>query len=61
MQGTDYSKYIVDISERLTIPILEEILQDRYYKEFKYIRSNAFEPLATFLDYISYIINIKKV
>lgn len=51
---TDYAEYFVDEPSPLVPSRLYERCLDKLVAEFKYLRSQAVEPLATFLDFVSY-------
>eukprot|EP00939_MAST-03C_sp_MAST-3C-sp1_P000277 g277.t1 len=53
LQDTDYAGFLDDEAE-LTTGAFKEKATLKFATEFKYMRSQANEPLATFLDYISY-------
>ena len=53
LQDTDYAGFLDDEVE-LTTSAFQEKATLKFATEFKYMRSQANEPLATFLDYITY-------
>jgi len=53
LQETDYGQFLADVVE-LTTASFKEKAEENFAKEFQYMRSQAPEPLATFLDYITY-------
>lgn len=60
LQDTDYAKFLDDETE-LTPSKFNEKAVLKFATEFKYMRSQANEPLATFLDYITYEYMIKNI
>jgi len=57
---TDYADSIADLSS-LTPAQLQAAAIDKLVTEFKYLRTQAVEPLATFLDFITYEYMIENV
>lgn len=53
LQETDYGQFLADVSE-LSTASFKEKAEAKFAKEFQYMRSQANEPLATFLDYVTY-------
>uniref|UniRef100_A0A0K0FV09 V-type proton ATPase subunit n=2 Tax=Strongyloides TaxID=6247 RepID=A0A0K0FV09_STRVS len=54
IQSTDYGNFLANEPGNITVGIIEERLKEKLVVEFNHIRNNALEPLATFLDYITY-------
>lgn len=54
LQGTDYGNFLANEPSPLTVSVIDDRLRDKLVLEFTYIRNHAYEPLATFLDYITY-------
>ena len=57
---SDYSEALADINT-LTPAGLQKAAIDKLVTEFKYLRSQAVEPLGTFLDFITYEYMIENV
>lgn len=57
---TDYSDAVADMSV-LTPSGLQKVAVDKLVTEFKYVRTQAVEPLATFLDFITYEYMIENI
>lgn len=57
---TDYSDSIADAAT-LTPAMLQKAAIEKLVTEFKYLRTQAVEPLATFLDFITYEYMIENV
>eukprot|EP00515_Schizochytrium_aggregatum_P001195 CAMPEP_0202044334 /NCGR_PEP_ID=MMETSP0962-20130828/31653_1 /ASSEMBLY_ACC=CAM_ASM_000488 /TAXON_ID=4773 /ORGANISM="Schizochytrium aggregatum, Strain ATCC28209" /LENGTH=375 /DNA_ID=CAMNT_0048608839 /DNA_START=161 /DNA_END=1288 /DNA_ORIENTATION=- len=53
LQESDYGSFLADVNE-VTPSIVREKALEKLVAEFKYLRSIADEPLASFLDYITY-------
>ncbi|KII69268.1 V-type proton ATPase subunit d 1 [Thelohanellus kitauei] len=54
LMTTEYAAYVANLASPITVQTLEEKINQKMVKEFMYLRSNATEPLSTFLDYVSY-------
>mmetsp|Transcript_19839 Transcript_19839/g.39688 ORF Transcript_19839/g.39688 Transcript_19839/m.39688 type:complete len:384 (-) Transcript_19839:22-1173(-) len=54
LQETDYDQMLADETEALTERSLLDKCTEKLAVEFRYLRSQAQEPLSTFLDFISY-------
>lgn len=54
LQGTDYGNFLSNDPSPLTVSIIDDRLREKLVAEFQYVRNHAYEPLATFLDYITY-------
>lgn len=54
LQSTDYGNFLANETGQLTVSTIDERLKEKLMTEFHYFRNHAFEPLATFLDFITY-------
>lgn len=54
LQGTDYGNFLANEPSPLTVSVIDDKLREKLVVEFTYIRNHAYEPLATFLDFITY-------
>lgn len=54
LTATDYGPLLQYESTTLTTTLLAERLTSLYVQQFRYLRANASQPLAQFLDYITY-------
>ncbi|CAL8100353.1 unnamed protein product [Calicophoron daubneyi] len=54
LQDTDYGDFLANEPSPITVNTLEEKIREKIVAEFNYIKSQAVEPLITFLDYITY-------
>ncbi|GMT30878.1 hypothetical protein PFISCL1PPCAC_22175 [Pristionchus fissidentatus] len=54
IQSTDYGNFLANEPGAITVQVIDERLKEKLVTEFTHIRNNALEPLATFLDYITY-------
>lgn len=60
MQETDYAQCVANDSV-ISPPLLERRALDKMVTEFFFLRAQAVEPMATFLDYITYEYMIENV
>jgi len=51
---TDYSNFLANEAGPLAVSVIDERLKEKLVSEFNHIRKQAVDPLATFLDYITY-------
>lgn len=54
LSATDYGSYLQYETSSLTTDVLSERLRTSMVDQFKYLRENATQPLAQFLDFITY-------
>ncbi|EDQ87293.1 uncharacterized protein MONBRDRAFT_38079 [Monosiga brevicollis MX1] len=54
LQTTDYGNFLANEPSPLAVSTIDEKLKEKLVTEFRHIRNQAVEPLATFLDYITY-------
>ncbi|XP_075444597.1 V-type proton ATPase subunit d 2 [Ascaphus truei] len=61
LQSTDYGTFLANETGSLTVSNIDEKLKEKLLTEFHYFRNHAFEPLATFLNFITYSYMIDNV
>lgn len=61
LTATDYGNFLANEPTPLSTSTIADKATARLVDEFNYIRSNAVEPLSTFLDYITYAYMIDNV
>jgi len=61
LQETDYGNFLENEPSPLQTTTIAEKCTEKMVEQFNYLRANAVEPLATFLDYISYAYMIDNV
>ncbi|NXU17173.1 VA0D2 ATPase, partial [Pardalotus punctatus] len=61
LQTTDYGNFLANETGPLTISTIDDKLKEKLLTEFHYFRNHAFEPLATFLNFITYSYMIDNV
>ncbi|OII77844.1 vacuoloar ATP synthase subunit D [Cryptosporidium andersoni] len=54
MEETDYGTFLQDEPLPLSVTRITQKCREKFASEFRLLRSQAYEPLATFLDYITY-------
>uniref|UniRef100_A0A182Y8K4 V-type proton ATPase subunit n=1 Tax=Anopheles stephensi TaxID=30069 RepID=A0A182Y8K4_ANOST len=54
LQSTDYGPFLANETSPLTVSIIDERLRETLLIEFRHLRNQAVQPLAEFLDFISY-------
>ncbi|XP_064103697.1 V-type proton ATPase subunit d 1 [Macrobrachium rosenbergii] len=54
LQSTDYGNFLANEASPLQVSVIDDKLRDKLVTEFQHLRTHAVEPLATFLDYITY-------
>lgn len=58
---TDYGHFLQNEPSPLSVSTIEEKLKEKMVSEFQHLRSQAVEPLATFMDFITYSYMIDNV
>nr|XP_056710655.1 V-type proton ATPase subunit d 2 [Euleptes europaea] len=61
LQTTDYGNFLANETGPLTVSIIDDKLKTKLLTEFTYFRNHAFEPLSTFLNYVTYSYMIDNV
>ncbi|XP_044280247.1 V-type proton ATPase subunit d 2 [Varanus komodoensis] len=61
LQTTDYGNFLANETGPLTVSTIDDKLKAKLLTEFQYFRNHAFEPLSTFLNYITYSYMIDNV
>ncbi|CAM1310319.1 ATP6V0D1 (predicted) [Pycnogonum litorale] len=54
LQSTDYGNFLANEASPLSVSVIDDKLREKLVIEFQHMRNHAVEPLATFLDYITY-------
>jgi V-type H+-transporting ATPase subunit d len=54
LAATDYGNFLQNEPSPLSTTTIAEKATEKLVAEFKYLRCNANQPLATFLDYLTY-------
>ena len=54
LQSTDYGNFLANEPSPITVATIQEKLREKMVIEFQHIRNHAVEPLATFMDFITY-------
>ena len=61
LSSTDYGNFLANEPLPLSTATIADKATEKLVAEFNYIRTNAVEPLATFMDYITYAYMIDNV
>ncbi|WVQ82565.1 hypothetical protein IAT38_004694 [Cryptococcus sp. DSM 104549] len=61
LSSTDYGSFLANEPLPLSTATIADKATEKLVSEFHYIRTNAVEPLATFMDYITYAYMIDNV
>ncbi|XP_066579402.1 V-type proton ATPase subunit d 2 [Amia ocellicauda] len=61
LQSTDYGNFLANETETLSVSRIDDKMKEKLLTEFRYFRSQALQPLSTFLDYITYSYMIDNV
>lgn len=61
LASTDYGNFLANEPLPLSTSTIADKATEKLVSEFHYIRTNAVEPLATFMDYITYAYMIDNV
>lgn len=54
LQSTDYGNFLANEASPLQVSVIDDKLREKLVIEFQHMRNHAVEPLATFMDYITY-------
>lgn len=54
LSSTDYGNFLANVPSPLATSTIQEKAAQKLYTEFNYIRDQAVQPLAQFMDYITY-------
>ncbi len=59
LQSTDYGNFLANEASPLTVNVIDDRLREKLVQEFQHLRNVSYEPLSTFLDYITYVIRMQ--
>jgi len=54
LQSTDYGNFLASEASPLQVSVIDDKLREKLVVEFQHMRNHAVEPVATFMDYITY-------
>lgn len=54
LQSTDYGSFLQNEAGPLSVSVIDDRLREKMVAEFRHLRNQAVEPLATFMDYVTY-------
>ena len=55
LQSTDYGSFLQNEAGPLSVSVIDDRLREKMVMEFRHLRNQAVEPLATFMDYITLV------
>ncbi|KAB1273490.1 V-type proton ATPase subunit d 1, partial [Camelus dromedarius] len=58
LQSTDYGNFLANEASPLTVSVIDDRLKEKMVVEFRHMRNHAYEPLASFLDFITFLVNV---
>lgn len=61
MQSTDYGSFLANEASPLTVSVIDDKLKEKMVVEFRHMRNQSYEPLASFMDFITYSYMIDNV
>ncbi|XP_060094180.1 V-type proton ATPase subunit d 1-like [Heteronotia binoei] len=61
LQSTDYGNFLANEASPLPVSVIDDKLKEKMVVEFRHMRNHAYEPLASFLDFITYSYMIDNV
>lgn len=61
LQSTDYGNFLANETGPLTVTMIDDKLKEKLLTEFRYFRNHSLEPLATFLNFITFSYMIDNV
>uniref|UniRef100_A0A667HJK9 V-type proton ATPase subunit n=1 Tax=Lynx canadensis TaxID=61383 RepID=A0A667HJK9_LYNCA len=61
LQSTDYGNFLANEASPLTVSVIDDRLKEKMVVEFRHMRNHAYEPLSSFLDFITYSYMIDNV
>ena len=60
LSATDYGNFLANEPPPISTSTIADKATQILVDQFNYLRSNAVEPLATFLDYITYVVFVRR-
>uniref|UniRef100_A0AAZ3P3U3 Uncharacterized protein n=2 Tax=Oncorhynchus TaxID=8016 RepID=A0AAZ3P3U3_ONCTS len=61
LQSTDYGSFLANEPSPLTVSVIDDKLKEKMVVEFRHMRNQSYEPLASFMDFITYSYMIDNV
>lgn len=55
LQTTAYGAFLQNETSPLAVSVIDEKLKEKLVNEFQHIRKQCVDPLATFLDFITFV------
>jgi V-type H+-transporting ATPase subunit d len=54
LASTDYGNFLANEPGQISVSVIDSKLKEKIVQEFNHLRNHSYEPLSTFLDYITY-------
>lgn len=54
LQSTDYGSFLANEASPLTVSVIDDKLKEKMVVEFRHMRNQSYEPLASFMDFITW-------
>uniref|UniRef100_A0A803J365 V-type proton ATPase subunit n=2 Tax=Xenopus tropicalis TaxID=8364 RepID=A0A803J365_XENTR len=61
LQSTDYGTFLANEASPLAVSVIDDKLKEKMVVEFRHMRNQSYEPLASFMDFITYSYMIDNV
>jgi len=61
LQSTDYGSFLSNEASPLVVSVIDDKLKEKMVVEFRHMRNQSYEPLASFMDFITYSYMIDNV
>nr|XP_033797686.1 V-type proton ATPase subunit d 1 [Geotrypetes seraphini] len=61
LQSTDYGSFLANEASPLAVSVIDDKLKEKMVVEFRHMRNQSYEPLASFMDFITYSYMIDNV
>uniref|UniRef100_A0A3P8YMK5 V-type proton ATPase subunit n=1 Tax=Esox lucius TaxID=8010 RepID=A0A3P8YMK5_ESOLU len=55
LQSTDYGSFLANEASPLTVSVIDDKLKEKMVVEFRHMRNQSYEPLASFMDFITFL------
>lgn len=55
LQSTDYGSFLANEASPLTVSVIDDKLKEKMVVEFRHMRNQSYEPLASFMDFITWV------
>nr|AAI53473.1 Atp6v0d1 protein [Danio rerio] len=59
LQSTDYGSFLANEASPLTVSVIDDKLKEKMVVEFRHMRNQSYEPLASFMDFSVFYAYVK--